>query len=98
MVGNKEATEKQMRRVMRRFGLMAVFPDKNPPKMCKRHKKYPYLLKNKIIRQIGELKAGVTSYFQYYNLLRLPQGFDYEVLDNMYQSFRSEKQKRNIAA
>ena len=41
-----EATEKQIRRVMNRFGLMAVFPGKNMSKMNKQDKNYPYLLKN----------------------------------------------------
>jgi len=33
----EEATEKQIRRVMNRFGLMALFPGKNLSKSCKRH-------------------------------------------------------------
>lgn len=35
---------------MRRFGITAVFPGKNLSNACKYHKKYPYLLRNKVIR------------------------------------------------
>ena len=214
----EEATEKQIRRVMNRFGLMALFPGKNLSKSCKRHKKYPYLLKNKSIRYpnqvwsadityiklpsgnvylmaiigsysrkvlswqvfntmdagqyarllrdtieqygcpaifntdqgaqftpdvftsvlieygieismdgrgraldnirierlwrslkyediylkyyetMGELKEGIRYYFNYYNSVHLHQGLDYEVPDDMYQSFRSEKPDRNMVA
>lgn len=213
-----EATEKQVRRVMRRFGLMAVFPGKNMSKMNKQDKNYPYLLKHKIIRYpnqvwstdityiklpsghvylmaiidwysrkvlswqvfntmdagqyarllrdtieqygcpaifntdqgaqftsdaftsvlieygidismdgrgraldnirierlwrslkyediylkryetMGALKAGIAAYFRYYNSERLHQGLDYEIPDDMYQSFRSEKLDRNMVA
>ena len=40
-----DTTEAAVRRVMRRFGITAVFPGKNLSKACKYHKKYPYLLK-----------------------------------------------------
>lgn len=213
-----QATEKQVRGVMKRFGVTAIFPGKNVSKMCKQHKKYPYLLKHKIIcypnqvwstdstyiklssghvylmaimdwysrkvlswrvfntmdagqcarllretieqygcpaifnteqgaqfssdaftavlieygieismdgraraldnirierlwrslkyediylkcyETMGELKAGVTAYFEYYNSLRLHQGLDYEVPDDMYQSFQSKKRDWNRAA
>ncbi|MDY2924732.1 MAG: IS3 family transposase, partial [Treponema sp.] len=45
-----DTTETTVRRVMRRFGITAVFPGKNLSKACKYHKKYPYLLRNKVIR------------------------------------------------
>ena len=47
---------------------------------------------------MGALKAGIASYFWYYNSMRLHQVLDYAVPDNMYQSFRSEKPDRNMAA
>ena len=47
---------------------------------------------------MGELKEGIGYYFNYYNSVHLHQGLDYEVPDDMYQSFRSEKPDRNMAA
>ena len=47
---------------------------------------------------MGELKEVIGYYFNYYNLMRLHQGLDYEVPDDMYQGFRSEKPDRNMAA
>ncbi|MGP1431376.1 MAG: hypothetical protein ACTTI6_06395 [Treponema sp.] len=47
---------------------------------------------------MGALKAGIASYFWYYNSEHLHQGLDYAVPDDMYQSFRSEKKDRNMAA
>ena len=43
-------TETTVHRVMRRFGITAIFPGRNLSKACRYHKKYPYLLKNKVIR------------------------------------------------
>jgi putative transposase len=51
-----EATKKQVRRVMRRFGLCAIYPGKNLSKARQMNKKYPYLLAGKKIRfpnQVG---------------------------------------------
>ena len=42
--GGGDTTETTVRRVMRRFGITAVFSGKNLSKACKYHKKYPYLL------------------------------------------------------
>lgn len=64
----EEATEKQIRRVMNRFGLMALFPGKNLSKSCKRHKKYPYLLKNKSIRYPNQVWSTDITY------IKLPSG------------------------
>ena len=44
-----DTTETTVRRVMRRFGITAIFPGKNLSKACKYHKKYPYLLRNQRI-------------------------------------------------
>ena len=52
----------------------------------------------KCYETMGELKEVIRYYFNYYNLMRLQQGLDYEVPDDMYQSFRSEKPDRNMAA
>ena len=64
----EEATEKQIRRVMKRFGLMALFPGKNLSKSCKRHNKYPYLLKNKSIRYPNQVWSTDIMY------IKLPSG------------------------
>ena len=42
--GGGDTTETTVHRIMRRFGITAVFPGKNLSKACKYHKKYPYLL------------------------------------------------------
>lgn len=44
-----EVTRKQIRRIMKRAGLRAIYPGKNLSKPKKGHKKYPYLLKNKLL-------------------------------------------------
>ena len=43
-------TEKQVRRIMARSGLQAIFPGRNLSKARQEHKKYPYLLAGKKIR------------------------------------------------
>ena len=52
----------------------------------------------KYYETMGELKEGIRCYFNYYNSVHLHQGLDYEVPDDMYQSFRSEKPDRNMVA
>lgn len=63
-----DTTEKTVRRVMRRFGLTAIFPDKNLSKAAKYHKKYPYLLKNKVIRYPNQVWSTDITY------IKLPGG------------------------
>ena len=43
-------SRKRVRRIMRRFGLRAIYAGPNLSKPRKEHKKYPYLLRGKIIR------------------------------------------------
>ena len=52
----------------------------------------------KCYETMEELKEGIRYYFNYYNSMCLHQGLDYEVPDDMYQSFRSEKPDRNMVA
>ena len=52
----------------------------------------------KYYETMGELKEGIGYYFNYYNSVYLHQRLDYEVPDDMYQSFRSEKPDRNMVA
>jgi putative transposase len=44
-----DITEKQVRRLMKKMGLRAIYPKKNLSKANKAHKKYPYLLRGKKI-------------------------------------------------
>ena len=53
---------------MRRFGITAVFPGKNLSKACKYHKKYPYLLRNKVIRYPNQVWSTDITY------IKLPTG------------------------
>lgn len=41
---------KRVRRIMRRFGIRAIYAKPWLSKASKEHKKYPYLLKGKVIR------------------------------------------------
>ena len=63
-----DTTETTVRRVMRRFGITAVFSGKNLSKACKYHKKYPYLLKNKVIRYPNQVWSTDITY------IKLPTG------------------------
>ena len=63
-----DTTETTVRRVMRRFGITAVFPGKNLSKACKYHKKYPYLLRNKVIRYPNQVWSTDITY------IKLPTG------------------------
>ena len=59
-----DTTEATVRRVMRRFGITAVFPGKNLSKACKYHKKYPYLLRNKVIRYPNQVWSTDITYIK----------------------------------
>jgi putative transposase len=50
-------TEKQIRRIMARAGLKAIYPGRNLSKSRQEHKKYPYLLDGKIIRYPNQVWA-----------------------------------------
>jgi putative transposase len=63
-----DTTEAIVRRVMRRFGITAIFPGKNLSKACKYHKKYPYLLRNKVIRYPNQVWSTDITY------IKLPTG------------------------
>jgi len=64
-------TEKQVRRVMARSGLQAIFPGRNLSKARQEHKKYPYLLSGKAIRYPNQVWATDLSY------IKLPSGHVY---------------------
>ncbi|MBQ1661745.1 MAG: IS3 family transposase, partial [Treponema sp.] len=57
-----DTTETTVRRVMRRFGITAVFPGRNLSKASKYHKKYPYLLRNKVIRYPNQVWSTDITY------------------------------------
>jgi putative transposase len=52
------STRKRVRRIMRKFGLRAIFSKPNLSKARKEHKKYPYLLSGKVIRYPNQVWAS----------------------------------------
>lgn len=62
------ASEKQVRRIMKRAGLQAIFPKRNLSKARQEHKKYPYLLAGKILRYPNQVWATDLTY------IKLPSG------------------------
>lgn len=64
-------SRKRVRRIMRRFGLRAIYAGPNLSKPRKEHKKYPYLLRGKIIRYPNQVWATDITY------LKLPGGTVY---------------------
>lgn len=67
----ESTTEKTVRRVMRRFGVTAIFPGRNLSKSCRDHRKYPYLLKDKVIRYANQVWSTDITY------IKLPTGTVY---------------------
>lgn len=67
-------TRKRVRRIMRRFGLRAIYAKMNLSKRRKEHKVYPYLLRDKVIRHPNQVWASDITY------LRLPGGYVYLVV------------------
>ena len=59
---------------MKRFGLRAIYAKPWLSKTRKEHKKYPYLLRNKIIRYPNQIWASDITY------IRLPGGYVYLVV------------------
>jgi putative transposase len=57
-----DVTRKQVRRIMRKFGLRALYPKRNLSKSSKMHKKYPYLLRNKLIWLPNQVWATDITY------------------------------------
>lgn len=55
-------TRKRVRRIMRRFGLRALYAGPNLSKARKEHKKYPYLLRGKVIRYPNQVWASDITY------------------------------------
>lgn len=70
---NPLMTRKRVRRIMRRFGLQAIYAKRNLSKANKAHKKYPYLLRGKVIRHPNQVWASDLTY------LSLPGGHVYLV-------------------
>lgn len=57
-------TRKRVRRLMRRFGLFAIYAKKNLSKARKNHKKYPYLLSGMQIRYPNQVWASDITYIK----------------------------------
>ena len=66
-------TRKQIRRIMRRAGLRAIYPGRRTSIPAKYHKKYPYLLRGKVIRFPNQVWATDITY------IKLKTGFVYLV-------------------
>jgi putative transposase len=73
MPDHPHLTRKRVRRIMRRFGLRALYARRALSKPTKEHTKYPYLLRGKEIRHPNQVWASDLTY------LRLPGGFVYLV-------------------
>ena len=73
--GHQLATEKRVRKIMRRLGIRGVTPKPMTSRQGKgkQHKKYPYLLRGKKIRHVNQVWATDISY------VRLPSGMVYVV-------------------
>ncbi len=57
-------TRKQVRRIMKRAGLKAIFPGKNLSKPSKQHAKYPYALRDKKIWIANQVWATDVTYLK----------------------------------
>lgn len=66
-----DVTEKQVRRIMRKAGLRAIFPGKKTSVPGKGHAKYPYLLRGKAIWLPNQVWATDITY------IRLKGGYVY---------------------
>jgi putative transposase len=64
-------TEKQVRRIMARAGLQAIFPGRNLSKARQEHKKYAYLFSGKVIRFPRQAWTTDLTY------IKLPSGHVY---------------------
>ena len=71
---NPQMTRKRVRRIMRRFGLRAIYARLNLSKRRKDHKVYPYLLQGKEIRYPNQVWASDITY------VKLPGGHMYLVV------------------
>ena len=66
--GHPHMSRKRVRRIMKRFGLRAIYAKRGLSGACRQHKKYPYLLEGKIVRHPNQVWASDITY------LALPGG------------------------
>jgi putative transposase len=64
---------KRVRRLMKKMGIEAIYQKPSLSKASKMHKKYPYLLKNKVISGRNQVWSSDITY------IRMKQGFVYLV-------------------
>jgi putative transposase len=70
---NKDCGPKRVRRLMRKMGLMPIYPEPNTSKPNKAHAVYPYLLTDVIVSRPNQVWATDITY------IRLRHGFAYLV-------------------
>ena len=68
---NNYIKEKRTRRLMFEMGVTAIYPKRNLSKASKKHKKYPYLLKNIKVSRINQVWSSDITY------IKLPCGTAY---------------------
>jgi putative transposase len=66
-------TRKQVRRIMKKAGLRAIYPGKRLSQPDRKHQKYPYLLKDKVVWLPNQVWASDITY------IRLKGGYVYLV-------------------
>lgn len=59
-----QITRKQVRRIMKKMGLKAIYPKMNLSKPRKGHKTYPYLLRNKVIALPNQVWSTDITYIK----------------------------------
>lgn len=68
-----QVNEKRVLRLMRLMGIQAIFPRPKTTQRCTEHKVWPYLLRNRIVRQPDEVWCTDITY------IPMPTGFMYLV-------------------
>jgi putative transposase len=63
--------DKRVRRLMKEMGIQAIYPKPRTSIANKQHKKYPYLLKGKVINQVNQVWSTDITY------IKLEKGFIY---------------------
>ena len=73
LILEKHVQRRRVRRLLRKMGLMALYPRPKTTKPNKEHKIYPYLLRNLPITQVNQVWSSDITY------IPMPRGFMYLV-------------------